>query len=557
MNIKKTVTTKVLAYGIVAHGLLMLAANLGRELGVGGGHTVRIKVLQLVFSIPIILALTLLYVGVYIRRRKRTAWLTAIVLYSLLMAVALVQLNLLYLRGHLVSIESLLPNIVLPLTIIGGLVWYRDEFTVRSDLRSFAVSLRFIGLLLVVTFAYGIVGFILLDTQDFHRDITPLQAAHYTVDQFGLTTEDLVAYTHRAHIFLDSLSLVSVAALCYSLIALFQPIRARFSDHTIGRTLAEQLLKQHPATSEDYFKLWPRDKMYLFTSDFSAGIAYVVHRGVALSAGEPFGNPRKFTKLLYDFDEMCFTNDWLPAFVHTLPELNELFVKNNYAIQKIGEEAVIDLAQFHAKVRRSKYFRQIDNKFTRAGYTTEFCKPPHSEILLAELARINREWLKRPGREERGFLMGYFTPDYLQQCALLVARDAKGKTVGFLNQVPSFDPLEANYDLLRYGKVAPSNTSDFLLLKFCDYLVSQTSMERLNLGLCPLAGMSESSKERSVIDNALWFLYANGDRLYSFSGLYRFKAKYQPQWSNRYIAYRGGVAGFTRTVAALRRAMKI
>jgi lysylphosphatidylglycerol synthetase-like protein (DUF2156 family) len=51
------------------------------------------------------------------------------------------------------------------------------------------------------------------------------------------------------------------------------------------------------------------------------------------------------------------------------------------------------------------------------------------------------------------------------------------------------------------------------------------------------------------------FVYANGDRFYSFSGLHRFKSKYEPTWTNRYIAYRGGVRGFSRSLYALNKAM--
>jgi len=67
----------------------------------------------------------------------------------------------------------------------------------------------------------------------------------------------------------------------------------------------------------------------------------------------------------------------------------------------------------------------------------------------------------------------------------------------------------------------------------------------------------DDDANRSLIDNAMRFVYANGDRLYSFSGLYRFKAKYEPEWSDRYIAYRGGLRGFSRTLNALNRTMKV
>jgi phosphatidylglycerol lysyltransferase len=54
----------------------------------------------------------------------------------------------------------------------------------------------------------------------------------------------------------------------------------------------------------------------------------------------------------------------------------------------------------------------------------------------------------------------------------------------------------------------------------------------------------------------LGFVYANGDRFYSFSGLHRFKAKYKPTWRDRYIAYQGGLRSFTKVGNALVKTMK-
>ena len=51
-------------------------------------------------------------------------------------------------------------------------------------------------------------------------------------------------------------------------------------------------------------------------------------------------------------------------------------------------------------------------------------------------------------------------------------------------------------------------------------------------------------------------VYSNMDRMYSFSGLYRFKNKYEPNWRERYIAYKGGIRGFTKVMNALIKTMK-
>jgi phosphatidylglycerol lysyltransferase len=146
----------------------------------------------------------------------------------------------------------------------------------------------------------------------------------------------------------------------------------------------------------------------------------------------------------------------------------------------------------------------------------------------------------------------------MQQCPLLVLRDANDTIQAFLNQLPSFDAQEANFDLLRGSQEAPSNSNDYVLLAFIDLLRAQ-SVQKLNLGLCPLAGLDQKTddQQRSLITSALKFVFANGDRFYSFRGLYKFKAKYEPTWRPRYVAYKGGVSGFTKAMTALNKLMSL
>jgi phosphatidylglycerol lysyltransferase len=150
--------------------------------------------------------------------------------------------------------------------------------------------------------------------------------------------------------------------------------------------------------------------------------------------------------------------------------------------------------------------------------------------------------------------MGYFEESYIGICDVAVARDAAGTIQAFLNLVPAaFDKQEATYDLLRPSKQALGNVNDYLLINLCQQLL-QEGYERLNLGLCPLVGL-EGDESKGLIGGFLSFAYANGDRFYSFSGLYRFKNKYQPVWKPRYVVYVGGIRGFSKTMNALMRAM--
>lgn len=556
LHVHQRFAVQFLGILVAAHGVYILATSLLDQVAVHHASTLT----SLSLDIPLLIGLSLLYLGALLRRRKRTAWLVTIMAYVFYLGTSVAQI-LNHAAIHPPDRDDIIRHLLLPLVVLVLLFIFQKEFVVKSDIQGFRFAARFIVIVLGTALVYGVAGFMLLDKSDFHQEIGFPSAVHYTVDQFNITTQKPVQpYTKRAHLFVDSLSFVSLAAVIYAGAALFQPLRMRLSDQQAERERMSELLRRYGAVSEEFFKLWPHDKQYFFDSAERSGVAFHVNRGIALCLSDPAGDPKRFSALMDDFQNLCFSNDWLPALIHVTDRYRKTYEKYGYVMQKLGQEAVLDLEHFQTAVAGQKYFRQIRNKFEKHGYTNELLKPPHHQAILDRLEVISKEWLSQGGRAERRFVMGYYTPEYLQHCEILVARDAAGTIQGFVNLVPAdFDRQEATYDLLRHAKGALGNINDYLLMNLIGHLADE-NYRRLNLGLCPLVGLDagDTDEEKNrLIDGVMRFAYANGDRFYSFSGLHRFKAKYEPEWSDRYMAYQGGVRGFSRTIAALMRTMKV
>jgi phosphatidylglycerol lysyltransferase len=516
-------------------------------------HGVRLN--NLTISLTLIEGIILLYFARFLSRRKLAAWYVVIIIYFFLIVHHVIEALL----SHHQHINLLLTieDFFLPIFVLIGLLLTKKYYLVKSDMQSFASSLRFIILIFIITIAYGIAGYMLMDTRDFHQEIGFFSAFTHTIDQFGLLTNNLTPYSSRARLFVDSLSVISISAVTLAIVSLFKPIKAKLIDQHNNRLIMHELLVNYPSTSEDFFKIWPHDKDYFINKEQNAAIAYKPHNRSALIVGDPAGDEREFESMLKQFEEVCYVNDWSPVLVHIENKFRDLYESIGFEMQKLGEEAIVNLSHFNSSVRSNKYFRNIEKRFTNAGYTYEVLKAPHSPEIISRLRSISNDWLKAPGRTERGLVMGYFSNSYMQQCNIIVAKDDQGRIMGFINQVPSYDVTEANYDLLRHSHGSLGNINDFLLLSFISECTKQ-NYKTLNLGLCPLSGMDRSSnEEQKTLDRLMNFTYSNGDRLYSFSGLKRFKAKYEPTWSPRYLGYKGGIIGFTKGINALNSSWKV
>ena len=499
----------------------------------------------------VLAGISLVYLAMLCRRGKRNVWYILVAVFSVLLIRNL--------RHFLADVDidegylfRSLANVLLPAVTLGLLILFRHLFVVKSEPASFSIALRRSVIILLVAFIYGLAGFQFLDDHDFHQEISLATSAHYTIDQFGLTTQSHVtAHSKRALFFIDSLAVISLASTAYVAISLFAPIKFRLRIAPEDHLTAKGLIKRYSSTSEDFFKLWPLDKHYYFNKSRTSFLAYRVVSGVALVVGDPVGPAKQLARLIRDFDDFCHLNDWEAAFIHCETKLLSTYKKYGYDIQKIGEEAIIDLNDFLQETARAKYFRQIKNRFKRLGYSCELLSPPHDSELLSRLRKISNDWLSQPGREERTFMMGYFNTKYLQACPVLVARDPDGQIRGFLNQLPGPSP-EANFDFLRHTKDAPTNLNDFILMEFIEMLAGQ-GRATLNMGLAPLSGLGGGN---TIVNNLLSLTYTAGNRFYSFQGLARFKSKYKPDWQDRYIVYRGGTIGFTKAMNGLVRAMR-
>ena len=116
-------------------------------------------------------------------------------------------------------------------------------------------------------------------------------------------------------------------------------------------------------------------------------------------------------------------------------------------------------------------------------------------------------------------------------------------------------------DLMRYADDAPKDVMDFLFVELIAWGQAE-GYQAFDFGMAPLAGL-EDRPLAPIMSRVGRLLFERGEDIYNFQGVRRYKDKYDPLWSPRYIAAArkwaipilmadvgllssGGMAGLTR-----------
>lgn len=490
-------------------------------------------------SLDILLGVSLTYLALQLLQRKKAAWWVSVAITLALIGV------------HIVVSRSIYAQII-PVTGLTALLASRSYFRARSEPTNIRRGLLIFVGSLAFAILYGAFGFWLLHRRDFGVTFSFTEAVWRSLKAYALVgNDDLVARTRYAKWFLDSLAITGWLSVLYGFYSVFRPIAFRLQSLPEERHRVEQLLEQFSTSSDDFFKVWPHDKSYFFWGS-QAAIAYSVSSGVALVMGDPAGPDNQIPGAIAAFSAMCQDNGWSQAYIYTSERYLKKYEAAGLDIIKIGEDAVVSLPDFADFASSSKHFRNIRNRFEKAGYVTKMHRPPHGRRLLEQLQAISGSWLSQPGRQEWRFVAGSFNRAYLQQCALFVAYDDAGRPLAFANQIPVYQPGWATIDLMRYGADAPSNIMDFLFMQIMLNL-SGEGYEFFNMGLAPLSGLENAA---AAEERLMHLVYRSPQPFLSLKGLRQFKAKFSPVWQPKFVAYSGGPARLPVIAIALAKVMR-
>ena len=434
------------------------------------------------------------------------------------------------------------------LVLMAVLFLARRSFTVKSSIPDLRSTLARLAMALAVALLYGTFGFWLLDKREFGITFTVADGIRRTLSALAFNKDPtLVAQTRFAAWFLDSLDLISVVALVYALYALFRPVLYRLRTLPQERSRAAEILETHGRSSLDPFKL-AADKTYYFSPSEETFLAYRMAGSFVVVLADPVGPEGEIAGTIRSFKELCEENDWRLAFYQTLPDFLPLYKQAGFKKMKVGDDAIVDLADFSLEGKRMKHIRHAINQFEKTGIRAVLYEPPVPEDVMAGLRDVSDDWLRIPGRRERGFTVGVFSEDEVRRTPVFAAVQTDGRMLAFMNIIRSYAPGETTIDLMRHRRDAPHGIMDSLFAQLFERQKAG-GFKRFSLGLAPMSGFREG-EEAGAEERAVQYFLQRSDFLFSYSGLAEYKAKFATHWEPRYTIYRN-VLDLPRLAVAL------
>jgi len=281
-----------------------------------------------------------------------------------------------------------------------------------------------------------------------------------------------------------------------------------------------------------------RDKSVVWSENKKAGIAYRVQGGVMLASGDPFGEFSLWPEVIEKFLTIAKAHAWTPAVMGAGDRGGEVWVeKAGMLAIEIGDEAIINVADFSLEGRPINNVRQMVNRVKRKGYdsyTSKFVELPLET--QNELRRLAKLW--RYGVPERGFSMSMDRfGESIDDEAYITVATLDNQITGLLYFVP-WGSHKLSLDRMQRSKDSELGINELMIVGTTLW-AKENGFTHISLNFAAFRSLFERANKISAgpITRGTRNIISFFSNWFQVESLYRFNAKFQPEWQPRYVIY--------------------
>ncbi len=477
-----------------------------------------------------------LFLAVTMRRRKRAAWILNLVLGGLFL---LLFAYVMALPGFHRYVQNWI-SLGLTTAFVVALLVGRREFYAKGDRSNpLAAVITAVGGLLVTSLIAAVLVSA-TNTYDGTDQSTFLRRWRYGLMRLvflvpddrhtqGVTTPGWVNVTINV---LATLLLIAVVYAAFRNRRAVDPLTVE--DEEKLRALLD---KQGERDSLGYFAL-RREKAVIWSPTGKAAVTYRVINSVSLASGDPIGDPEAWPGAIEPWLAEARAHGWIPAVTGASEEAGQIYARHGLDALEMGDEAIVETAEFTLEGRAMRTVRQAYNRVKRAGYEVRIRR--HADIPAEEMDELLRkadDW--RDGATERGFSMalGRLGDPADGQCMMLECFDGDGELRALLSFVP-WGPEGLSLDLMRRDRDSENGLIEFMVIELLQR-AKEIRITQVSLNFAMFRSVFErGSKLGAGPVLRLWrSLLSFFSRWWQIESLYRSNAKYRPIWEPRFTLF--------------------
>jgi lysyl-tRNA synthetase, class II len=480
----------------------------------------------------------LLFLASGLRRGHRRAWQLSLLLLGLTAV------------GHVVKGGDIEESL-LSLATMTYLIVRRDAFRARGETGNSRHALRALVTGLAGTFAGGVLLIEAYTAEDHHR-MGAYDAAKTVVrDMRGRPVSPTGP---EFQVFLrPALFGLGVTVSVFALWRAMRPAIARWTEGSLRieeEARARQAVAAFGGGTLDYFAL-RHDKHYFFHLD--SVVSYGVDRSVCLVSPDPIGPESERMETWAAFRRYADEQGWIVAVLAASQDWLPIYERDGMATLYVGDEGIVDVTSFDLSGGQRKSLRQAVNRVERSGYTVTFHNPATIDPRLrAKLRRLMTE--SRRGGVERGFSMtlGRIFDSGDTDLLLAVCTGPGGEPAAFCQYVPSPAVHGWSLDLMRRDLGEhPNGLLDFVLVETIRML-RDSGQQTLGLNFATMRAVLAGENGQNPWQRLQRFVLLRLSADMQIASLWRFNAKYGPQWQPRYVVLDGTEHTITVAIAMAR-----
>ncbi|MGW2781016.1 phosphatidylglycerol lysyltransferase domain-containing protein [Streptomyces populi] len=477
-----------------------------------------------------------MFLATTMRRRKRAAWILNSVLGGLFLLLFGVAMAFPEIRQYAQNWISL----ALTAAFVGSLAVGRREFYAKGDRSNPKLAAAVaVGGLLAASLLAALLVTVTNDAHDAHRSTFLDRWRYGTLRLVSVAADDShypgIATPNWVNVSINVLSTLLVLAVLYAAFRSRRAVDPLTEDDE--KRLRELLERNGDRDSLGYFSL-RREKSVVWSPTGKAAVAYRVVGGVSLASGDPIGDPEAWPGAIEPWLAEAREHGWIPAVMGAGEEAGTVYSRHGFDALELGDEALVETADFTLEGRAMRTVRQAYNRVGRAGYRVRIRR--HEDIPAAEMAYLLRradDW--RDGATERGFSMalGRLGDPEDGRCVMLECTDSEGDLRAVLSFVP-WGPSGLSLDLMRRDRDAENGLMEFMVIELLRR-AREIGITQVSLNFA----MFRSVFERGARLGAgpvlrLWrSLLSFFSRWWQIESLYRANAKYRPIWEPRFLLF--------------------